>query len=124
MLVKVSEAHIVALYFADLLTVSFNLSTNVVLSLHAKLAGLIEANETVGFVSELNLSSQLMAHIAHEDVENIVTRVVKSNLLSILELNLLEAMGCEVGRLHAHFDAVTRPAFHCIGPVGSFNQKV
>ena len=124
LLVKVCEAHIVTVDFADFLAGLFDLAANPILSFHAILSGFVPSLKTISLVCKSNLSSELMAHISHENVEDVVSRVVKSNPLPILEDDLLEALRDQVGRLHAHLDAVEGPSVQLVVFVRALDQKV
>ena len=124
LLVKVGEAHVVTVDFADFLAGLFDLSLDPILGLHAILSGLVPALETISLVCKSDFPSELMAHISHENVEDVVSRVVKSNPLPVFEDDLLEALRDQVGRLHAHLDAVQRPSVQFVVFIGALDQKV
>ncbi len=83
--VKVGEAHIVTIDITDLFTIHVDLAAHVILSLHAILAGLIDALDLVFLIGESDLACQLMTHRTHDDVEYVVTSIVKSDFLAIFE---------------------------------------
>ena len=124
LLVEVHESHVVGVNLSHFLPVLLDFTIAIVLRLHAILAWLIIAFESVLLVGKRNLSCQLMAHIAHKNVEYVVTCIVKSNPLAILEHNFFEALSTQVCRLHAHLDAVLRPSKQFVVHIRAFNQKV
>lgn len=124
LLVEVQEAHIVGVDFDHFLPLLLDLTIAIVLSLHAILSRFIIAYKSILLVRKRNLSRQLMTHIAHKNVEYVVTCIVKSNPLAILENNFFEAHSSQVCRLHAHLDAVLRPSIQFVVHVRAFNQKV
>ena len=124
LLVEVHEAHVVGVDFDCFLPIRLDLTAAPVLRLHAILSWFIKTFESILFVRERNLSCQLMAHIAHKNVEDVVTCIVKSNPLTVFEHNFFEAHSSQVCRLHAHLDTVLRPSKQFVVHVRTFDQKV
>ena len=92
LLVEIDEAHIVAVNLTNFLAIRFDFTRHPVLSLHAVLAWLIPPLKSISLIGEGYLSSQLMTHVAHENIENVVTSIVKTNPLAILEDNFFKAL--------------------------------
>ena len=65
-----------------------------------------------------------MTHVAHEDVKDMVTRIVKTNRLTVLEGHHFVALSNHIGRLKTHFNGKLGPACHLVIAVGSLNIKV
>ena len=124
LLVEVCEAHVVGVDLARLLPLLLDFPAYVVLRLHAVLAGFVPAFESILLVCKRDFSRLLMAHIAHENVEDIISCIVKSNPLAILKDNFFEALGNQVCRLHAHLNAMLRPSLQYIVHIRAFDQKV
>lgn len=124
LLVEVGEAHVVAVDFADFGAIGFDLTADPVLSLHPVLAWLVEAFKLILFVCERYFPRQLMAHVAHENIKDVVSCVVESYPLSVFENDFLVALRYEVCRLHSHLDAMLRPAVEHVVFVGSLNEEV
>lgn len=123
-LVEVNEAHVVAVNVAHLLTSHLDLAAHEVLRLHPVSARLVVPFNLVCFVCEGDLSSELVTHVAHENVEYVVAGVVEPDLGSVLEADLFVAVCKQVGRLHTHFDMVLGPARQSVVAIGSIDLEV
>lgn len=104
--VKVCEAHVVCVDVADLLASDLDIAADVILSLHTVLSRLILRLNLVCLVGECDLASQLVTHVAHEDVEDVIACVVVLDSVTVLEYDLFATRCNEVARLEADLDAV------------------
>ena len=90
---EITKAHVVSIDFTNLLSANFDIATDIVLRLHAVLSRLVLCDNLVSLVDEGDLAGDLVAHVAHQHVEQVVTRRIVLNSLSVLELEDL-ASGC------------------------------
>lgn len=122
--VEIHVSHVVAINLAHLLAVLDDLTDDVVLCLSAKHSWLVVSCDTVSLVSVLDLSCQLMAHSAHEEVVEGIIGVSVRDLLTVFKNNSLVTFGGQVGRVHTSFDGEGRPPIHYVVIVGTIKLHV
>ena len=97
--VEVGKAHIVCIDIADLLASDLDIAADVILGLHTVLAWLILSLNLVCLICQCDLASQLVTHVAHKDIEDVIACVVVLDCMTILEDDLFAASRNQIARL-------------------------
>ena len=122
--VEVGKAHIVCVDIADLLASDLDITADVILGLHTVLAWLILSLNLVCLICQCDLASQLVTHVAHKDIEDVIACVVVLDGMTILEDDLFAASCSQIARLKAYLDAVLRPTSQLIVAIWAIDDKV
>ena len=69
----VAESHVVCIDVTNFLSTHLDITADVVLCLHSVLARFILCNNLVLFISKGDLASDLVAHITHQHIEQVVS---------------------------------------------------
>ena len=120
----IAEAHVVGVNLAILFPVDLDVTADEVLRFHAVLTWLILANDSVSLISEGQFASQLVTKVSHENIEDVVSSVVKSDFATVFESDLFEARGNKSGACHSDFDVVLGPTVKSVVVIWSINEEV
>lgn len=124
LIVEFCEAHVVSKYIAHFLASHIDLPTYVVLCLQFVLARFIPSFDAILFIGEGNLTCELMSHVSHENVEDVVASVIVANLLTVFEGDLLVSCSFECSGLHADLNIMIRPADQFVIIIWSVNHEM
>ena len=102
--INIEVPHVIAVYLADRLTASLDLSSKDILFLPPRWVYVKDAIQFILFILVLQGARQLMRQCPHEDIVEHVSMDIVTDFLAVFELDLFETLGSDCALSQSWFD--------------------